>query len=149
MISESVVVRNVIVYITISSRSFVFSQSRVEVSTSLFNVGGLDYEQPLFFRSPSSVKQKKKKRAKIGDEGSGSEARKNSCFASAPLVPNFRALFFFCFTLDGLRKNRGCSKSIGGLAVGAFDLINRSLGSSLSLTLVSKCLKCRNVVKGL
>ena len=26
----------------------------------------LDYEQPLFFRSPSSVKQKKKERAKIG-----------------------------------------------------------------------------------
>ena len=41
MISESVVFRNVIVYITISSRSFVFSQSRVEVSTSLSNVGGL------------------------------------------------------------------------------------------------------------
>ena len=35
------VFRNVIVYITISSRSFVFSQSRVEVSTSLSNVGGL------------------------------------------------------------------------------------------------------------
>ena len=33
--------RNVIVDITISSRSFVFSQSRVEVSTSLSNVGGL------------------------------------------------------------------------------------------------------------
>ena len=41
MISKSVVFRNVIVYITISSRSFVFSQSRVEVSTSLSNVGGL------------------------------------------------------------------------------------------------------------
>ena len=41
MISKSVVFRNVIVYITISSCSFVFSQSRVEVSTSLSNVGGL------------------------------------------------------------------------------------------------------------
>ena len=41
MISKSVVFRNVIFYITISSRSFVFSQSRVEVSTSLSNVGGL------------------------------------------------------------------------------------------------------------
>ena len=41
MISKSVVFRNVIVYITISSRSFVFSKSRVEVSTSLSNVGGL------------------------------------------------------------------------------------------------------------
>ena len=41
MISESVVFRNVIVYITISSRSFVFSQSRVEASTSLSNIGGL------------------------------------------------------------------------------------------------------------
>ena len=38
---------------------------------------GIDYEQPLFFHSPSSVKPKKKERAKIGDEGSGSEARKN------------------------------------------------------------------------
>ena len=35
------VFRNVIVDITISSRSFVFSQSRVEVSTSLPNAGGL------------------------------------------------------------------------------------------------------------
>ena len=38
---------------------------------------------------------------------------------------------------------------VGGLAVSAFDLINRSfllLGSSLSLTLVNKC---RNVVIGL
>ena len=35
------VFRNVIVDITISSRSFVFSQSRVEVSTSLSYVGGL------------------------------------------------------------------------------------------------------------
>ena len=33
--------RNVIVYIAISSCSFVFSQSRVKVSTSLTNVGGL------------------------------------------------------------------------------------------------------------
>ena len=41
MISKSVVFRNVIVYITISSRSFVFSKSRVEVSTSLSNTGGL------------------------------------------------------------------------------------------------------------
>ena len=41
MISKLVVFRNVIVYITISSRSFVFSQSRVEVSSSLSNVGGL------------------------------------------------------------------------------------------------------------
>ena len=41
MISKSVVFRNVIVYITISSRSFVFSKSRVEVSASLSNVGGL------------------------------------------------------------------------------------------------------------
>ena len=40
MISKSVVFRNVIVYITICSRSFVVSQSRVEVSTSLSNVGG-------------------------------------------------------------------------------------------------------------
>ena len=40
MISKSVVFRNVIVYI-ISSRSFVFSKSCVEVSTSLSNVGGL------------------------------------------------------------------------------------------------------------
>ena len=39
MISKSAVFRNVIVYITISSRSFVFNQSRVEVSTSLFNEG--------------------------------------------------------------------------------------------------------------
>ena len=35
------VFRNVIVEITISSRSFVFSQSRVELSTSLSSVGGL------------------------------------------------------------------------------------------------------------
>ena len=35
------VFRNVIVDITISSGSFVFSQSCVEVSTSLSNVGGL------------------------------------------------------------------------------------------------------------
>ena len=34
------VFRNVIVDITISSRSRVFSQSRVEVTTSLSNVGG-------------------------------------------------------------------------------------------------------------
>ena len=42
-------------------------------------------------------------RAKIGDEASGSEARKHR--------PQFsRGHFsFFCFTLDGLRKNRGCS----------------------------------------
>ena len=42
MIRISVVFRNVIVDITISSRSFVFSQSCVEVSTSLSNVGGLE-----------------------------------------------------------------------------------------------------------
>ena len=41
MIIKSVVFRNVIVYITISSRSFVSSQSPVEVSSSLSNVGGL------------------------------------------------------------------------------------------------------------
>ena len=41
MIRKSVVFRNVIVDITISSRSFVFSQPCVEVSTSLSNVGGL------------------------------------------------------------------------------------------------------------
>ena len=41
MISKSTVFRNVIVDITISSRSFVFSQSRVDVSTSLSNVRGL------------------------------------------------------------------------------------------------------------
>ena len=35
------VFRNVIIDITISSRSFVLSQSRVEVSTSLSDVGGL------------------------------------------------------------------------------------------------------------
>ena len=34
-------VLRMIVDITISSRSFVFSQSRVKVSTSLSNVGGL------------------------------------------------------------------------------------------------------------
>ena len=38
MISKSMVFRNVIVDITISSRSFVFSQSRVEVSTNPSNV---------------------------------------------------------------------------------------------------------------
>ena len=73
--ASPVVFRNVIVNITISSRSFVFSQSCCKVSASLTDVGGL--------------------------------------------------------------------------AVGTFDLINRSfllLGSSLSLTLVSKC---RNVVIGL
>ena len=43
MISKSVVFRNVIVYITISSRSFVFSKSRVEVSTSLSNVHSIIY----------------------------------------------------------------------------------------------------------
>ena len=37
----SVMFRNVIVYIAISSCSFVFSQSRVQVPTSLTNVGGL------------------------------------------------------------------------------------------------------------
>ena len=37
----SVMFRNVIVYIAISSRSFVFSQSCVKVPTSLTNVGGL------------------------------------------------------------------------------------------------------------
>ena len=41
MISKSIVFRNVIVDITISCRKFVFSQSRVEVSTSLSNLGGL------------------------------------------------------------------------------------------------------------
>ena len=40
-VGKSIVFRNVIVDITISSRSFVFSQSRVKVSTSLSNVGGL------------------------------------------------------------------------------------------------------------
>ena len=37
----SVRFRNVIVYIANSSRSFVFSQSRVKIPTSLSNVGGL------------------------------------------------------------------------------------------------------------
>ena len=41
MISTSVMFRNVIVYIAISSCSFVFSQSRVKVPTSLTNVSGL------------------------------------------------------------------------------------------------------------
>ena len=41
MVSESVVFRNVIVSIAISCRSFVFSQSGVEVPTSLSYVGGL------------------------------------------------------------------------------------------------------------
>ena len=41
MISMSVMFRNVIVYIAISSCSFVFSQSRVKVPTSLTNVGSL------------------------------------------------------------------------------------------------------------
>ena len=41
VISKLMVFRNVIVDITISSRLFVFSQSRVELSTSLSNVGGL------------------------------------------------------------------------------------------------------------
>ena len=73
----------------------------------------LDYEQPLFFHSPSSVKQKKKECAKIGDEASGSEARKifSHFFAlrfRSPR-PQFSRALFFCFTLDGLRKNRGCS----------------------------------------
>ena len=69
----------------------------------------LDYEQPLFFRSPSSVKQKKKKeRAKIGDEASGNEfffasrstdcekigaARSLGCFS---LRGFFFLFFFFC-----------------------------------------------------
>ena len=41
MISLLVMFRNVLVYIAISSSSFVFSLSRVKVSTSLTNVGGL------------------------------------------------------------------------------------------------------------
>ncbi len=48
------------------------------------------------------------------------------------------------FSQSGGQVSTGLS-DVGGLAVGAFDLINR-LGSSLSLTLVSKC---RNVVIGL
>ena len=61
----------------------------------LLELAELDYEQPLFFRSPSSVKQKKKERAKTGDEGSGSEARKNVVLRFRSPRPQFsRALFF-------------------------------------------------------
>ena len=57
-----------------------FSKTRLRPAGVL-----LDYEQPLFFRSPSSVKEKKKKSArKLGTRRA--EA-----------------------TLDGLRKNRACS----------------------------------------
>ena len=55
------VFRNMIVDITISSRSFVFSQFRVEVSTSLFDEGGLavgafDLEQSSLSPRTFSVK---------------------------------------------------------------------------------------------
>ena len=59
----------------------------------------LDNEQPLFFRSPSRVKQKKKKSArKLG--------------ASARLVPNFRALLFFLLYARRTAKKIGAVRSL-------------------------------------
>ena len=78
--------------------------------SSYFNLL-LDYEQPLFSRSPSSVKRKKKERAKIGDEVS----------ATFPLVssPIF-ARSVFSLHARRTAKNRGCSWSNLLLVVYAF-----------------------------
>ena len=119
----------------------------------------VDYEQPLFFRCPSSVKQKKMSARKLGTrraEAKRENMRVPHFFAlrfRSPRPQFSRALFFFCFTLDstdcekiGAARSLDCCNDRGNFEI-CFDNNSTCTCWTLGSFFVEICKNAKNLFR--